>query len=246
MRMHYWNQDNFDGLLDLAAALDAQPGFGALAEYCRLRERGLRAGAFAALDRFLIQAAAWDPPTRQVAVDVLLQLAHRTPQCHQFLVHPLLQRFVHPTLRHWREADPAALVPLRWQGLLKGDAGLLRLVLARHPDDDVVRRRLCGYCLADVDYATHHLHEGLFIGELADAEAALAEAASLLATAPEPGRFADEATEVAYFTRMLDDWREYSARPDGDFKAWCVQRRRDYAWPSTVYYSSGDAGSADG
>ena len=54
---YYWNQENFEGLLAVATMADARglPGF---AEYCRQRERGLRAQALATLRLFVAQVLA--------------------------------------------------------------------------------------------------------------------------------------------------------------------------------------------
>lgn len=164
--MHYWNKDNFEGLTSLAAALAARDDFADLTDYCRLREAGLRREAFAALNTFLVCADTWESVKSQDAVNTVLTLYYRTPGCHQFLTQPLLNRFVYPALQRWSEDDPESIVPIRWLAILRRDPELLSRVLAADPSDVAIRRMLIERQLSSVDYATHHLSEGLFIGEL--------------------------------------------------------------------------------
>lgn len=42
MKFYYWNRDNFESLLDLAKELRTVPELAHLADYCELREKGLR------------------------------------------------------------------------------------------------------------------------------------------------------------------------------------------------------------
>lgn len=235
--MHYWNQDNFEGLERLADALASLPGLQALAEYARARSRGLRREAFAALDDFLRNAPASDSLAAREQALQIVELHGRTREAHQFLAQPLLARFLFPTLQAWIESEPTAHAPLRWLGLLQNDGDLLRRALAVGPHDVAVRCRLIDFALGAADFATHHLDEGFFIGEPAEAREALELATGLIAEAPDAAPFARQADEVAQFTALLDDWQAFSARPDGSFVDWCAERQRPYAWAKKYYYT---------
>lgn len=235
--MHYWNKDNFEGLASLAAGLALRDDFASLAEYCRLREAGLRREAFAALASFLACADTWSKEQSQEAVDAVLALHFRTPGCHQFLSQPLLARFVFPVLQRWAADESEAITPVRWLAILRRDPKLLAKALANDPDDMVVRRMLIERRLYAVDYATHHLGEGLFIGDLDEALEDLRQASDLIERAQDREALADLDREARQFDQMLFDWQAYQLRPVGSFPEWCAAKGRNYHWPVAVYYS---------
>src|SRR5688500_5168294 len=117
--MHYWNKANFEGLLQLAHELGSTPHFGALAEYCVLRQKGLRSQALERLNDFLADTALWDIELARPSVLAILQADARTPAAHQFMTHPLLVRLIYPTLDQWMVDEPSAVEPLRWLRLLR-------------------------------------------------------------------------------------------------------------------------------
>jgi hypothetical protein len=237
--MHDWNQHNFEGLLSIAAALAARDDLDHLSEYCRLREAGLRREAFAALNNFLACADTWKSEKSQDAVNTILTLHYRTPACHQFLTQPLLSRFVYPALERWSEDEPESIAPVRWQAMLHRDPDLLTKVLAADPSDIAIRRMLIERQLSSVDYATHHLNEGLFIGELDEALEDLRRATDLIKGAPDREPLSDLDREARQYGQMLFDWQAYKARPVGSFPEWCAARGRDYHWSIAVYYGEG-------
>lgn len=237
--MHYWNNKNFEGLASLAVGLAARDDFAHLAEYCRLREAGLRREAFAALNIFLSYAETWERDKSQDAVDAVLTLHFRTPGCHQFLAQPLMKRFVDPALQRWIEDDPESLVPVRWLAVLRQDPELLCKVLAAEPGDVAIRRMLIAQELESVDHATHHLNEVFFIGNLDEVLEDLGRASDLIEAATDRELLSDLDREARQYGQMLFDWQAYKARPVGSFPEWCAARGRDYHWSVAVYYSEG-------
>ncbi|MGS0894537.1 hypothetical protein ACVBGC_18705 [Burkholderia stagnalis] len=234
--VHYWNQPNFEGLLKLADAFDADADLKPLARYCRLREQGLRRDAFAALDAFLAAAHAFDAATARRVAIVILEADARTAEAHQFISQPLTARFLLPTLRAWMEDDAHANLPVRWLGLMTRDTVLLTRALAMCVTDVPVRRRLIGHALDSVDFSTHHLDESCFIGSVEHAMDSLERARGLIADAPDQAAFARVAEEVGYFDRLLADWRAWSAQPEGSFPDWCEKHGRRYAFSMKIYY----------
>ena len=237
--MHYWNKDNFEGLAALAADLAVRDDFAHLAEFCRLREAGLRRDAFAALNTFLAFADTWKSEKSQDAVNAVLTLYCRNPGCHQFLTQPLLNRFVYPVLQRWSEDEPESIAPVRWLAILRRDRETLGMVLAADPSDSAIRRMLIERQLSSVDYATHHLSEGLFIGALDEAVEDLGRATNLIEEAPDREALCDLDREARQYGQMLFDWQAYKARPVGSFPEWCAARGRDYHWSIAVYYGDG-------
>jgi hypothetical protein len=234
--MHYWNQRNFEGLREIAEALEADPRLAPLAEYCRQRERGLRREAFDALESFLRASENLPAAEARDACQRILEVHARTPDAHQFLAHPLRVRFVHPVLEAWISEEPESQIALRWLGILRMDAQLLARALALRPDDVPVRRRLADWHLSVVHHATHHLVESQLLGDLAETKRSLATARAVVEAAPDPAPLADLRSEVSEYEALLEDWQAWSRLREGSFPEWCARRGRPYSWPAIVYY----------
>lgn len=232
----YWNKENFEGLLAIAAELRPEPHFEHLARYCELREQGLRKQALAAIDAFLEGARHWDAASARAHVLTLLEVAWAHPMVHQFPTTPVLQQLVEPVLDDWRRDAPGSPTPTRYLGLLRRDPVLLEAALSLVPADTAVRAALVLSHLCFVDYATHHLSESFFIGDEEEAEATLKQAEALLAEVGETDDFRQLIEEAKELRQLLDDWRHYQRQPDGSFPDWCQARNRTYTWTTAIYY----------
>ena len=84
----------------------------------------------------------------------------------------------------------------------------------------------------------HHLDEGFFIGEPAEARAALETVTQLVEEAPDARPYVRHTEEAVQLAAMLNDWLAYSAAPEGSFVDWCIERQRPYAWAKKYYYTS--------
>jgi hypothetical protein len=235
-QVHYWNKANFEGLASLSSALRADSRLEQLAAYCDLREKGLRRAALARLDAFIEQVRSLDVPVQRDLALRVLEAHWRTPQAHQFLTDPLRKGFLELVLDQWRTADANNPVPLRYLALLRRDRELLEEALRINPKDDLVRAALAGIFIGLVDYATHHLVEGKFIGDEGEASAALAEASSLLAGVAEASSVSSLKQDLEGLDALLTDWQQYRRAPEGTFPEWCRARNRDHQWQSIVYY----------
>ncbi len=236
--MQYWNKPNFEGLLRLSVELDAHPDLEPLASYCRFREQGLRRQAFSELERFLEASRAFDSATASAAAIDILESNARARGVHQFLAQPLVAGFLMPTLRKWQDEEPHSSLPVRWLGILSGDIELLAKALSMCPEDKPVRRLLIDHDLSCADYATHHLDETRFIGNIGEVMAALDHARSLMASAPDSEGLASLESELHYFDALIADWQAYMREPAGSFPEWCVKQGRKYGFPIKVYYKS--------
>ncbi|MCL2310617.1 MAG: hypothetical protein FWC42_10210 [Proteobacteria bacterium] len=234
--MYYWNKDNFEGLLELAHELRKTPELGRLAEYCVLREKGLRSQALARLNDFLAEAALWDTGLARRNVLTILEAGARTSEAHPFMAHPLLARLIYPTLDQWMVDEPSAVEPLRWFGLLQSDADALRRALSLSPDDIPVRRRLIHFAIDYADFATHHLSESVLLSSVEEVRAAIATARQYIASAPDIKPFAGLSVEANEYEQMVDDWEAYNQSPTGTFPQWCKTKGRAYSWPAVIYY----------
>ncbi|ALM85992.1 hypothetical protein ASB57_26290 [Bordetella sp. N] len=238
--MYYWNKDNFEGLLQIAQQLEADEHLKPLAAYCRFRELGLRRDAFLALERYLEETRSFDSSTARLATTQILEINARTQGVHHFLAQPLIKRFLLPTLEAWMREDTNACAPVRWLGMLNRDRELLARALSMCPDDVPVRTLLIDFAIGDVDHATHHLDESVFIGSLEYAAAALELARTLIADAPAAEAVARRSSELRYFDCLIEDWRAYSEHALGSFPEWCAARGRNYNYPAKVYYEGRD------
>jgi hypothetical protein len=172
---YYWNRENFEGLTSLSLELRTDSTGEA---DCDLWEKGLRQLVLAELRAFIEQAQSWEVTARGEAATRILDAHWKMPRAHWFSREPLRKQFLERVLEECRAAEPDNPVPTRYLALLCHDRKLLYDALRVNPKDDQVRAMIAAQLIKFVDYATHHLVEGLFIDD--EAEAALIEAAAVL------------------------------------------------------------------
>ena len=234
--MHYWNKSSYEALDDISRALSSDPSTELLAGYCKLREGGLRKSAFAKLREFLSEVQNLSEIHRQDIAIRILELSTTYHQAHQFLSKPLLDDFISPTLENWHETDRENVVPIRWLGLLRNDAVLLEEALTRAPEDHTVRRRLVMYDLNDLDYATHHLSEGILLCDVKECRNALQSARNWLHEIDSSNDMKVLVEEIEKYQILWDDWESYKENSHGTFSEWCHEHGKNYEWPSIFYY----------
>jgi hypothetical protein len=234
--MHYWNKQNFEGLLNLSEELNAYPDLRPLASYCRFREKGLRREAFSALEQFLVASRSFSNPAARSAAVEILETNARTVGAHQFLTQPLLAQFLIPTLQAWMDDEPTTSIPVRWLGMLSRNNDLLSRALAMCAEDTPVRKMLVEQHLSFADYATHHLDESRLLGSIDEVMTALVRARDLIASAPDAEALAHLTSEMHYFDALIADWITFSKNPEGSFPEWCAKQGREYSYPVKIYY----------
>jgi hypothetical protein len=234
--MYYWNKDNLEGLEDIARSLRDSTDVKDFSNYCRLRAEGLRKQALWALTRFLFQALNWEFEKRRNFVDWLLTAQYNNPQVHQLIPQPLMKKLVEPTLVEWTQYQPESPIPYRWRGVYFGELEELERALALDATDLVALSVAASRLLRDVEYATHHLCEGFFIGSEQEAESLLEQAFAHIRRLPESGNRSSLETGYEQLRHLLDDWLEYKQAPQGTFPEWCESRGRQHVWWNVVYY----------
>jgi hypothetical protein len=234
--MHYWNKDNFEGLAAIAEDLRGDDFLAPIARYCDLRQKGLRRPALLVLREFVSASKDWPFHDRRTTASRLLLIWHNHPAVHQLLPQPLVDGFVRPTLSEWSHVEPDNAEALRWNGVVFGDRLALERALLLEPRDDIARRALITALLNDVEYASHHLVEGRFIGEESVAETTLGDAETLLDGTFDQATYSDLRLWFVRLRSLLNDWIEYRKTPTGDFPEWCMRRGRNHEWPIIVYY----------
>lgn len=235
--MYYWNKSNFEGLLKLADEFDKFTELQLLANYCRLREQGLRRSAFQTLDAFLEASHTFNESTARITAVKILESNALTTEAHQFLTQPLMTQFLNPTLRAWMDAEPEANVPVRWLGMMSRDYTLLETALLMDPDDVPVRKLLIERELSIADWITHHLDESVLLGPVENVVIAMQRAKNLIAGSSDPDAFAYFNLDVHYYCALVEDWKAYSDSREGSFADWCEKKGRKYNYPTKFYYN---------
>jgi hypothetical protein len=211
-------------------------GLAGYAEYCRLRESGLRSQAFAALARFITFAAALPDRERRALSDWLMSTREQHNRVDEVLPHPLKVNVVEPTLEAWRN-DTRDAAPRRWLGILHHDRDLLDDAIACDATDDIARRHLIRLLLDHVAFSTHHLSEGLYLGDIPTDFAFLDKAKHELQQLRDPERRDRAAHRETAQRQLLEDWQTYSrSKPDEPFRDWCTRQGKQHGWAGIYYY----------
>ena len=219
--MWYWNDRNFGSLAAVAADLRRWQGYEDLATYCDLRATGLRRQALAASDAFFSAYDARPLPERALLTGRVLRLASCHPAAHMFL-HHRLDRFTEETLIEWCRRKPSSLMACRLWGWTKNDEDALRFVLDRRPDDTDLRRRVFVAFYQDkIDWAFHHLNEGVVLLEPRVLAMVTEQGQALLDQAPDGTVFEQERRTLEKARSVMTSWTEWVAagRPVG-FPEW--------------------------
>jgi len=153
---HFWRDDYFQTLRDVATEASASPEWADYAAFCTEYERGLRPQAFAILDRFIASMEYLSFAERRRFVSWLLNRADGHGGRHMLVPHPLQQRIVEPTLKEWIGVEPAASEPHRWLGGYEH----LKRAIELDPHDELARRKFVAHILSRVGLSTHELPAG--------------------------------------------------------------------------------------
>jgi hypothetical protein len=191
--MHFWREQYFKTLKDVAAEASETAEWADYALFCLEYERGLRLQAFATLKRFVASIGSAPFQERRLFVSWLMQRADGKEGQHMLIPHPLRLGVIEPTLLEWKEVEPRCSEPHRWLGGYEH----LKLAVELQPDDELSRRKLIASILGRVGFATHELPVG-YLGVAHDDLSALIEAEALLqglSSDEERKRFAAQISE---------------------------------------------------
>ncbi|MBS1810219.1 MAG: hypothetical protein JST84_18805 [Acidobacteria bacterium] len=236
MSMMYWNSANFQGLREVGETYLRKPNYEAFANYCFLKEKGIKKAALGAMNEFI--SAAQEKPLksqREIAVE-LASLGFENPHIHQLIPHPL-QQYLITILKAWSTEENASAIPARWLGCMSGDLAEFERALEIDPTDAISLTMLVKAKLNTVDYQTHHLAEAQFIGEVEEGKVCLEEAALLIARLPSEAGKTNLLEELHTYRKLIAAWEEYTlACPDKSFPDWCKEKGENFAFWSIIYY----------
>jgi|GEM_PF-4042113 len=243
--MWYWNDKNFEGLLMIAERLEEDKSLKELADYCRLREQGLRKPAFAALDSFLDETAKWDKKKSREIIDLIYQIQFFSPDVHQFITTPLTKRFLQPGLEAWLKDEPNSREALRWEGFFNENLTALTKLLKEHPDEINARIRLIKRnCLDIIYYATHLCQVNRLLMPISEIEEIITSAEELISSAPDKTGLQEVEAIFAEQKSIVDDWKVFSEvrknedckKEEINFQDWCQENGRTYKWGILYFY----------
>ena len=154
--MHFWREDYFKTLQDVAAEARAVPVCADYAAFCEDYERGLRSKAFAILEHFMSSLERAPFAERQRFVSWLSRHADRREGRHMLIPYPLHVRIVEPTLLEWTLVEPRCSEPHLWLGGYEH----VRRAFELEPDNQLARRKLIMLVWGRVDCEAYELHVG--------------------------------------------------------------------------------------
>lgn len=233
--MWYWNKQNFESLVAVADSIANQPQWSLFAQYCRLREKGLRPQSLQAIAQLIDEAATWTVHERRQFVDWLYETSLRNPKAHQLIPTPLNQQLLVPTLKEWVASEPSNATPERWLGFATADHQHFSNALSLDSTDDVSRYRLVSCDLADVDHQCHHLPE-CFLGEIDTAIALMHRARELAAGFSDPEITITFEEDFRELYGKVRDWQAFRESGIESFADWCLSNGRIYRWHNAYYF----------
>lgn len=243
MRTFFWRQGSFNALKDLRETLAQNANYRLLAESVELREKGLRKESLRRLSEFIVTFSSSPFTERQEFVSMLCGKRFQWGS-DGFLLdpQPLVEQVIKPTLSEWITIDPDNPDPYKWLGLYYGadnELTYLEKALALDPEDDVIRFRLIDIQLGVIEFSTHHLDEGLYLG---DPQKDIAVCAELLSQALKISHSDAKdplQSEIETYKSMIEDWITFSSQSKSiSFPDFCTQLGRKYSWSLKHYYSN--------
>lgn len=236
--MYYWNKDNFEGLIDIAEEFKSKDGYELFADYCKLREQGLKKQAVSTIRKFVEQQKSTSILNQRNVAVCIAELCFWRSDVHQLMSHPL-QVFITSVLESWCSTNsPDA--PYTWLGYMTGNVAHFKTALEYNPKDQVALSRLALSAIDSVDYQTHHLSESLFLGDEKTAIDSLKIANQYIEQLEESDAKARLRNELSEYEELVGAWLEFSSDKErkhkGSFPEWASENGSNVNFRTIVYY----------
>lgn len=209
-----------------------------LLSFCRLKKNGLRKQAFEQLAVFINEAGQWEEVRQREFADWLFDWIESSDDPHHLLVYPLAEQLLKPILTKWMVTkDPR---PYRWYGLFFNTAEkmdyLLKALEYGGTREQKVILAIINSKLENVWFATHHIAEDAYLGDIDTDLQTLSEINGYVPMIQNEEVSRYVRADVDYYTNLINDWREFSSRQSSGFVDWCRARGREYEWVKSYYY----------
>jgi hypothetical protein len=234
--MHYWNESNFNGLKSIGESYLSKNGYEGFANYCLLREKGLKKPALIELKKFIANASSLPPEQKRSLACELSELSFYNQHVHQLIPQPLTA-FIVNALKEWCAESPVEASPYRWLAIMDSKLEYFEAALRVNGNDRISTECLARQALNDIDFQTHHLSESKFIGSEADAEKSLAIATEYVMRLQIDKVKEALLKEITDYQTLLSAWNEYrSGSMVSPFPDWCCKNGYEFSFWSVVYY----------
>lgn len=234
--MDYWNVENFNGLKDIANRYSAEAAFVDFAQYCLLKEQGLKKPALSAINRFIALTSTLPLAEQRDIVLHLSQLAWRHRHVHQLIAYPLHQ-YLSRMLSDWVATVPSQAEPYRWLGYFSQNPEWFNKALQYDATDQISLQQLISEALNWVDHQTHHLYESRFIGTVDQAQQSLEQAAGYIARLASVTQQQQLSGQCAYYQRLIHCWQQYQQTDQSTlFVQWCTEQGESFSFDQAYYY----------
>lgn len=155
-------------LLTVGNAAAKNPQWKKYAQYCFLREKGLRKESFSQLNEFLQNTDNWTEEEKIKFVEFLFLFCETVQDAdYGSLPQPLSEKLIKPTLEQWCLKETVNSKPFRWYGKYYRSHEHLNKALEINSHDDEARQVLLEWGTGHLDCSVHHLPE-YYIGDFKD------------------------------------------------------------------------------
>ncbi len=234
--MHYWNQDNFEGLRAIGEKYISMEGFGFFGKYCLQKEQGLNKQAIVSIRAFVADVRSSSQKVQRNMAEELCSLSFGNRAVHQLLAYPL-KIFLKEVLTNWTKEEPQNPIPYKWLGYVSRDISFFERAHELDPKDEICIGQIAQAHFNDIDYQTHHLSESLFLGSLKDAQLSLQSAESLITKLSTNKIKSKMQSEFKYYHQLLSCWQKYSRLSSAkSFPEWCAAKGMSFDFWSIVHY----------
>ncbi len=222
--------------LALAGEADKVPAWKDYAQYCMLRERGLRKQAFLSLNSFLAESGRWSFDAKKTFVLWLISKMD-TVEAADYgpYPQPVRARLFLPFFDEWLVREPQNDEARALYAQYLGEPKYYRHALSINPCNQRARNALALACIADMEFAMHHLPH-YFIGDPHEMKAVAEEAREHIAAIDDRHRQEFLRKKLIGQEQLLEDWIEFDKEPNTDFEQWCRAKGREYWWVRAYYY----------
>ena len=148
--MSLTEERRFKTLLDLADDAEKR-GYALFAEYCRLREKGLRGEAFASLENFVADMETKPFATRRAFAGWLFGFCFYNPHLLEACPVLLRAKIVAPAIDEWIRTEPENPQALRWSQ----DERAVLVAVRLAPHDQIAVGRFASMTMARLEYSMH-------------------------------------------------------------------------------------------
>ena len=215
-----WVQKVCESCAEAAASIDDSfPEWTDFAEFCRLRERGLRHDSFRVLERFVagIEATAFSERQRFVR-----WLYERPMDKRQMLLpHPLKVRVVDPTLEEWTQREPDDALPHVWIGGLDH----LKKAVSLDPSQQEGVTELVRMTLNCIHFELHELPRGFLGDSPANTRAGLLSVRLIARHIVDTEKRNALFDAIDYYRELAESYADYlisTAYPEIGFEEWAA------------------------